>query len=472
MGVNNVPISQSLNPLITSPMPTKSKTQNPKSKIISISQPARGVTAVGFLQQALGQPRFYWNDHDPITFAGVGVAAELFAWGSGRFESIQTQARALFAGAVVVADGEPLAVPRLFGGFAFRDDFVPDNTWASFHPAHFVLPHYQLLEREGEAWLTLNAQIPATEDPAPLIPELRAALAAKIAELRATAPARPPAPTASTQHSTLTFEQWAELVTRATAAIQAGAFQKVVLARVCEVRMGQSLDVDAALAYLNQTYPECYRFLFEPRPHHAFYGATPELLARVRGTAVETMGLAGSAPRGRDPQTDAALGAALLISAKDRHEHQLVVDSIGRRLTPLTSTLTVPATPQLYTLSNIHHLHTPITGTLHHATGVLPVVAELHPTPALGGTPRETAVRFIQETESVTRGWYAAPIGWLDHHLDGVFGVAIRSAVAQDNRAWAYAGAGIVAQSDPTAEWQETGVKLRPMLNALGIANS
>ena len=447
-------------------------------RLVSVSQPAPGIAPLDFVRHAQGQPRFYWNDHDPITFAGMGVAAELFAWGPHRFEQIATQAHTLFEGAVVeVAGGEeqPLAVPRLFGGFAFRDDFMPDNTWAKFHPAHFVLPHYQLLAEGREAWLTINAQIGADEDPAEILPALREALAAKISELQrgtAVSAERTGQGTAEPAISyPMSQEEWGALVTQATAEIQAGTFQKVVLARLVELLLPEPVAVSRALAYLDAQYPECYRFLFEPQPHHAFYGATPELLTRVAGTAVYTMGMAGSIRRGNTPGEDNALAMALRHSQKDRHEHQLVVDSIGRRLAPLTTSLDVPARPQIYTLSNIHHLYTPITGTLAEPSGVLPIVATLHPTPALGGTPRAAAMQFIQTAEPVSRGWYAAPVGWIDHRLDGVFAVAIRSAVAQQNRVWAYAGAGIVAQSVPEAEWQETMVKLRPMLNALGVAH-
>jgi menaquinone-specific isochorismate synthase len=447
-------------------------------RLISVSQPAPGLTPLDFVRHAQGQPRFYWNDHDPITFAGMGVAAELFAWGAHRFEQIASQAQALFEGAVVeIAEGggdtaeQPLAVPRLFGGFAFRDDFMPDNTWATFHPAHFVLPHYQLLAEGREAWLTINAQIPWEEDPAEILPALREALAEKVAELQNQPSAPLHAHPAGTPHISypMTEAEWTRLVGEATAEIGAGTFQKVVLARLVEVLLPQPVAISRVLAYLDTQYADCYRFLFEPQPHHAFYGATPELLTRVTGTAVQTMGMAGSIRRGNTPGEDNALAMALRHSEKDRHEHQLVVDSIQRRLVPLTTELEVPTRPQIYTLSNIHHLYTPIAGTLAEPCGVLPIVATLHPTPALGGTPRAAAMQFIQTAEPVSRGWYAAPVGWIDHRLDGVFAVAIRSAVAQQNRVWAYAGAGIVAQSVPETEWQETQVKLRPMLNALGV---
>jgi menaquinone-specific isochorismate synthase len=120
-------------------------------------------------------------------------------------------------------------------------------------------------------------------------------------------------------------------------------------------------------------------------------------------------------------------------------------------------------------LSNIQHIHTPISGTLKDDTGIIPVVETLHPTPALGGSPRDKAMSAIGDYESVPRGWYAAPVGWIDRNMNGQFGVAIRSAVAQEKRVWLYSGAGIVADSVPQKEWEETGWKFVPMLNALGI---
>ncbi len=452
--------------------------QEQYGQLVSYSQPAEGLDALTFLHEAQGQARFYWNDSSPIVFAGMGIAAELFAYGDNRFEAIEEKAKALFAQATVANMDEPLAVPRLFGGFAFRNDFIPDNAWFNFHPSHFVLPHYQLLQRGEEAWLTINAHIPAEEDAQAILPELQVALQEKIEQLRSggaeeqRSGGKGDHVTRNTQHTVsypMSYAQWDTMISSATAQIQAGAFQKVVLSRVCEIRFEEDVAVDQALAYLNDTYPECYRFLFEPRPHHAFYGATPELLVQMNGREIATMGLAGSAPRGQTAAADTQLANDLLASEKNQHEHRLVVDSIRRRLTPLTAALEIPAEAQIYTLSNIHHLYTPIHGILNDDTGILSLLKYMHPTPALGGTPRDVAMGFIQAAEPVTRGWYAAPVGWLDHKLDGVFGVAIRSAVAQNNRVWAYAGVGVVGQSDPAEEWRETEVKFRPMLHSLGI---
>lgn len=446
-------------------------------RLVSYSQFSPGITLAGFLRHARGQARVYWQDgQDPLAYAGFGVAAEIFAWGDGRFRDIQRQAQTLFHNAVFYDDGQPLATPRLLGGFAFRDDFSPDYAWSAFHPAHFILPHYQMVQVGAETWLTINAILPREESAQANLPMLQEAWQARYELLQQESDNHP----SSLIHGQssmvnlrypMPYDAWETMLQTAIGRIQAGTFKKVVLARVAEARFDQRVDVEGALAYLNQQYAGCYRFLFEVRPYHAFFGATPELLVQTNGQRVETMGLAGSIRRGATPAEDAALAHELLHSAKDRYEQRLVVESIQRRLHHAVHSLHI-SEPTIYQLSNIQHIHTPIIGILREASGVLPLVERLHPTPALGGTPRRPALEFLRHAEPVPRGWYGAPVGWIDHTLDGKFAVAIRSAVTQENRVWMYAGAGIVADSEPQKEWEETGLKFRPMLGALGIVNS
>ena len=458
--------------------------QPARPRLVSLFAAAPGLSAAGFLRAAHGMERFYWAEPDDgLTLAGAGIAAQLVAaptlpddaerLPAQRFADIETQARALFDRAIVqpmtggATDAAHLARPRLFGGFAFQDDFVPDNTWSVFNSAEFILPHYQLAQQAGATFLTINALVGPDEDLDEAVRGLSEALAARLA----TAPSQPFAPfvRASLRYP-MTRAMWDEMIGHATTAIGDGAIEKVVLARVCEVRAEDTIDAAAPLAALDAHYGDSFRFLFEPCPHHAFLGATPELLVRVAGRAVTTMALAGSAARGATPDEDESLAAQLLASAKDRHEHQLVVDAIRAHLANAAGDLDVPAAPRVLKLRNIQHLLTPIAGRLRRPEGVLRLARRLHPTPAMGGVPPERALALLRDAEPVPRGWYAAPIGWLDAALDGVFAVGIRSAVTQHDRAWLYAGAGIVAGSSPEREWAETALKFRPMLGALGAA--
>jgi menaquinone-specific isochorismate synthase len=441
-------------------------------RLLSYSMPCTGISFAGFLQNADGQERYYWeNQNDHIAFAGAGTAVELTAWGTDRYQKISAQIKDLFAEASILGSDNPLTAPRLFGGFSFRDDFTPDNTWSIYSPAYFVLPHYQLVSIHGEMWLTINTQIPLDEDPVDLVDDLKLALEKKISQLKAgewNVINLRQSPLASVNYP-MTYDMWDNMITTATQRIRDGELNKVVLSRVAELQFDGRVNILPILRHLADHYAQCYRFLFEPRPHYAFYGASPELLAGVQGQRIETMGLAGSIGRGDSAESDAALSHELLHSKKDRHEHQIVVDKIRDRLAPLTTSLNIPEMG-LLKLSNIQHIYTPISGVLEQENGVLAVVEQLHPTPALGGDPRDTAMVMISELEPIPRGWYGAPVGWVDSNLDGQFSVAIRSAVAQESRVWVYSGAGIVGDSVPQKEWDETALKFRPMLNAHGVS--
>lgn len=439
-------------------------------RLVSTSISCPNVTLAQFLQAARGDARFYWeSNNDNVAFAGMGSALELLAYGAERFTTIQHRAMELFADAIVQTQ-EPLAAPRLFGGFSFRDDFVPDVAWSDFTPAHFVLPHYQLVRVGDATWLTINAHIPYGESPAGLLPELREALQAKADELQALDTLSSPILSATKITYPMPYADWENIITDATTRMKNGELNKVVLSRVAEVRFAEQILIDNALNFLTEKYPDTYRFLFEPRPYHAFYGATPELLADVQRTKIRTMALAGSIQRGATPEEDKHYAETLMDSDKDRYEHQLVIDGILTRLEDKTKSIEVGQTG-IMTLNNIQHIYTPIEASLKSADGIVPIVEVMHPTPALGGDPKDIAMQLIGDYEPVPRGWYAAPVGWIDRNLDGQFAVAIRSAVAQEKRVWLYAGAGIVKDSDPQKEWDETGLKFTPMLDALGIFN-
>lgn len=437
------------------------------SRFVSYSQHCPGILPADFLRQAQGRERFYW-EHLGTVYAGFGVAAEFTAWGDNRFETIHAAAATLFQGMHLLNDAAK-ALPRLFGGFSFRSDFVTENVWAAFAPAYFVLPHYQFTQVGGETYLTVNVQVGEGEDVNE--DDIRAALEAEYQELLN----RQDAKIAEKDENDLReinypmpFEAWSEIIGDATGRMQASELQKVVLSRVCELRFEAQIDVDNALDFLRRKYAGCTIFLFEPSPYLAFYGATPELLVSVTGRQIETMGLAGSIKRGVTRAEDDALAQELASDPKNRYEHALVVEAIRERLAPLTETLAYPNEPEILRLSNIQHLYTPIRGTLKEASGVVPLVAALHPTPAMGGVPQERAMDYIAAAEPVPRGWYASPVGWVDANLDGAFAVAIRSAISQKERVWLYAGAGIVADSTPQKEWDETALKFKPMLDALG----
>lgn len=259
---------------------------------------------------------------------------------------------------------------------------------------------------------------------------------------------------------------WCELVASATKAMrEAGpdGLRKVVLARELLVEADVAFDAAAVLARLRAAYPGCFLFHVD-----GFLGASPELLVGRSGDVVRAQPMAGTAPRGGDPSTDARLGAALLASPTYRHEHQITIDMVHDTLLPWCSYLDYEAEPSVVGVANVQHLATLVEGRLSQpAPSVLELVAALHPTPAVNGWPRDLAYDWIAEHEGFDRGRYAGAVGWVDSRGNGTWAVSIRCAQLEGPTARLYAGNGIVADSDPATELAETQAKLQAVLSAL-----
>lgn len=266
-------------------------------------------------------------------------------------------------------------------------------------------------------------------------------------------------------------DEYADAVERATTWIANGELRKVVLARTMLVDAGRALDAKQLLWRLRATDPDCYAFA-APQPSEAteavLVGATPELLVRRRGRVVEATPLAGSSQRFGDLDRDRASADRLFASSKDREEHAVVVEDVAHVLHAFCDDLVHPHEPELLGTANVWHLATPFRGRLHDpAVTSLELVSALHPTPAVCGTPREVAREALEELEPIERGGYAGPVGWTDATGDGEWAIALRCAEITRSTARLYAGAGIVADSVPEAEVDETERKFRALLDAL-----
>jgi menaquinone-specific isochorismate synthase len=416
--------------------------------------------SVRLFLDAVDRPRLGWGTATRSVVAG-GAAALVTADGPDRFDTVRSAADGLFDG-LQTPDGVPAeARPRLFGGFAFHENHTDDKEWQGFPPAQFVLPSIQLTIGSGGAWLTAAATgVDAAETADATLERWHNRLGV-IPGFDRTSP-----PIVREMRPTPSREGWRQQVDSATEKVTRGALRKVVLAQSLAVDLDRSVDVPDALARLSETYPGCYRFLFEPAVGSTFFGATPERLVHLDGRTVRTEALAGSTGRGDTPSEDEWLATELRESEKDVHEHELVVEAIRDQLEPLAAEVTA-GSRTIRRLDTVQHLQTPIQAELAEDRHVLSLVEALHPTPAVGGLPPNDALQTIRETEAFDRGWYAAPIGWLDAEGNGSFAVAIRSALADENRATLFAGAGIVADSDPDEEWDELQLKYGPMLDEL-----
>lgn len=340
-----------------------------------------------------------------------------------------------------------------FGSFAFDD--CSDGSV-------LVIPRI-ILGRDGNgaAWLTTVA---------------RAGEQAGETETGSSDPAfvPPAAPSGISWHDgSLSAMEWEQAVAAAVRRISAGDLHKTVLARDLYATAAAPLDQRVLLERLSSRYPDCYTYACA-----GLIGATPELLIRRDGDEISSLVLAGTMPRGATADEDERIAAALLGSAKENEEHGYAVVSLREALSPLCERLDIAPRPELIRLPNLQHLGTHVRGTLKTSPGTsdigpgdgpsaLALAAALHPTAAVGGTPTAAAVELIRELENMDRARYAGPVGWIDADGNGEWGIALRCAQLDGNRARLFAGCGIVAGSDPATELAETQVKFRPMMNAL-----
>ena len=263
-----------------------------------------------------------------------------------------------------------------------------------------------------------------------------------------------------------------DAVRKALRHIEGGDVSKVVLARRLLVTTEAPIDVPAALRSLANRDPRGHSFAVE-LPGRTLIGASPELLVARHGTTVTANPLAGSAARSDDPIEDGRRATLLLRSAKDRREHAAVVDAIVANLRPLCTDIGVPAEPQLLPTATMWHLASPITASLRDpATSSLRLAGALHPTPAVCGVPTGRARSLIGELEPFDRGFYAGMVGWCDARGDGEWVITIRCGEVAGDSLRLYAGAGIVAGSEPEAELAETSAKFRTLLSALGLSEA
>ena len=265
-------------------------------------------------------------------------------------------------------------------------------------------------------------------------------------------------------------DAFTQMVAQAVAATQRGELDKVVLSRLMDIVTEEPVDTAALMQRIMLQNPNSYHFHLPLSQGGALLGASPELLLRKQGREFSSCPLAGSARREAEPDRDRAAGESLMNSAKDRHEHQLVTDAMRQVLQSRSRQLTVPAQPSLITTATLWHLATQIDGeALDDDENALSLACLLHPTPALSGFPHQRAQRLIQQLEPFDRQLFGGIVGWCDAEGNGEWVVTIRCGTVQGTRVRLFAGAGIVADSQPESEWRETGVKLDTMLRAFGL---
>ncbi|MEA2294231.1 MAG: menaquinone-specific isochorismate synthase [Solirubrobacteraceae bacterium] len=411
----------------------------------------------------------YWcfeqPDRDGAAIAALGCVRALEARGPRRFAEVAELWRAVLAGAEAdPPDGPGGAGLIACGGFAFADEGGAAHHWAGFAPASLHVPEVAVARRGDEVRLTV-AVLATPDDTAE---QLLARAETRLAELvQRPLPMLDPDPAErAVIASVAPPEHYEAAVARAVERIEAGRFEKIVLAREVAVHAATDHDAGAVLDVLRGAFGSCFVFA-AGRGDAAFVAASPELLVRREGLRAQTVALAGSIRRSADPAVDDHLGEQLRASDKDREEQAIVTRRIARALRPHSVWVAAPDEPGIVKVANIQHLATPIRAQLREPVGAVELAGLLHPTPAVGGEPHASAVPLIPALEGLDRGWYAGAVGWTDGNEDGEFCVALRCALLRGREARCYAGVGVVRDSDPAAELAETEVKLGALLPVL-----
>ena len=435
--------------------------------LVSITVQVENLDPLAVLESIFepGERHFYAErPSEGWAIAGAESVLSFSASGPGRFSEGQKFIDRTLGDAIAVGEPEaPFGGPHFFAAFSFLDAV---GVGEPFEAACVFVPRWQVGHRDGRTTAVANLLV---EGDSPVD-----ALASKVwnahSKFRSFDFRTPEVPEG--QHAASVDEvggrrSYETAVSRALERISRGEFEKIVLARAKDVKAPAPLHPLRLLNGLRQRFPDCNAFSVANGRGQSFIGASPERLLRVEDGVVLTEALAGSAQRGATASEDASLGNRLLHSDKDLREQRIVLDSIVRRLSPLGLDLRYSARPHLKRLSNVQHLHTPVEAKLPKGVRLLDMLGRLHPTPAVGGTPREMAVPLIAGLEAFPRGLYGGAMGWRDSRGGGEFIVALRSALVDGPRARMYAGAGIVEGSSPQNEYAETELKFRAMQDAL-----
>lgn len=449
------------------------------TQIASISVEIPTVDPLAVLQIIGGTQKFQFylekrSENEAILAVDATIYAELE--GVNRFQHAKTVIYNYLKDTWIWTEGKKnisFAGPHFFCFFTF---FALSKD-SQFSSATIFLPRWQVACQKNRYTLVANVKV----DPQVNLKLLLKEIYNQIAEIKGSE--HQPRFRTSINYSQLinsnsiNAESFKSAVVSALKSIQANQFRKIVLANAIDIFSHQPFNLVNSLDNLRQRHPDCYIFSASNGKGQNFLGASPERLISIRDRLLITDALAGSAPRGRTAAEDADFGDCLLGSEKEQREHQFVLDFITQRLSELGLIPQCLPDPQLLKLSNIQHLWTPIQAQLFTNVHPLDIVAQLHPTPAVAGVPTQIVQEQIRRYETFDRSLYAAPLGWIDYQGNCEFIVGIRSALidnnplsaTQDNtyRARLYAGAGIVAGSEPDKELAEIQLKLQALLKAL-----
>ena len=410
--------------------------------------------------------RIYWEQpSNGFSFAGLGSVLEFKDFNRVHSQQVYQKIKETMNEGISVSD-HILIGPRIVGGYAFNKYSGSDDTWEKFPRTQFLLPECMGTSTDDGTWLTISRMIKPVEEIRSVENEFNRTKTFYENRLPVTLP--PISRTPVDKYRDVPDKKtYANTIISVLERIKPSQLEKVVISRSHHVKVGKEFSCVSAMQILRNAYPKCASFFFSFPGKGSFFGSTPERLIRLKNRFIQTEALAGTIARGNNMEEDRILAEKLMGSHKEREEHNLVMEQIVRKLKPIIPQIHYPSSPQILKLKNVQHLQTPITGESSQVQHILSLVKRLHPTSAVAGTPTDKAMEVINKMEFHDRGWYSGPIGWIDNKGDGEFYVALRSALVKDEEAHVFAGGGIVSESHPETEWEETELKLQPIISAL-----
>lgn len=409
-----------------------------------------------------GKNRIFWmNSTNDFSIVGIGTAHHIVAE-ENRFEQLQKQWQELLEEAMIHDPFHDVGTGLVsLGGMSFDPDKESSGLWDKYPTSQLTIPEMMVVHHKDKWYVTMNRFVRADEKMDSLLDEIQ-----QLEDML-----QGPSMNERSFQKIVTKKEiepteWKQSVQTAVDAIKQNEAKKIVLAREMRIQLNEDANIAWMLKRLIETQPNSYVFAFE-HDDNCFIGATPERLVYIENDKLLSTCLAGTAPRGKTQEEDEQIAKNLFQDPKNREEHDYVVQMIKNSIENYCEDITIPSEPIVYPLRNLQHLYTPVTAKLKGNGSVFDIIEKLHPTPALGGVPREKALAFIRKEESLDRGWYGAPIGWLDSNHNSEFAVAIRSGLVQKDEVSLFAGCGVMRDSDPEMEYEETGVKFLPMLNIM-----
>lgn len=406
------------------------------------------IDLLNWLQQQNFEIKTYWSGRDHrFAMAGVGSVHDV----SGDFPIAFP---ALFAQMqnVLTASHPEL---RFYGGIRFDSSQPPSAEWQQFSTFRFIIPKFEIFHDGVQSWFACNFTVPSKENSQRFLKELQS----EIERLKFKWASSQELPDCKSRRDFPDWQEWKNNVVRALDLFKDQGLQKIVLARKSVLQFSQAIDPVSLFKILSTTSPHSFHFCFQRNSRSAFLGITPERLYRRDNSDVFSEAVAGTRLRGSDERMDRILGDELLQSEKDLREHRWVSDMVKSSIEPFCDSISILAKEQLLKLPNVQHLHTLFNGHLSNGVSDGEILARLHPTPAVGGFPRDESMSYIAEMEPFDRGWYAGPVGWVSNKASE-FAVAIRSALVFGNSLSLFAGSGIVQGSNPKKEWEENENKI------------